>query len=458
MEKGAISKLLGYYFRNKEFKGEIMRASREFFNRPDLGPGKKLVLKDRGEEEAFNEWLVFDFKLKDGKTLLEDFYKRNPYNLKIDRLQFYKDLQDNTFSIFKVQKIRLGEGLVIKDIFSNKTYNVKEYSATFGLREKQSILARVGKVGDHWELVGANPIVPPIEFNPLAEKELKKDRNKITLKEMVDEFYRKEPISEKPRSVSLEQAEENLKKVLKKYDLDKFVDTKKIKKWFYGTRRISKDGIIIGLNILLGLLPYDLKDFSFAYQEVLEAYNDFYLFCPQKELGGKSPLQKGKEHEQKGIPAQPKMLLTKINLRKWQKYYKKSLDFMKKAEFKKALKNQNKVFQQLLKDKTCAPEIYRFFANKGICHIFLGNLLLGKEMLKIAHNLNPYYDFANQQLKKVKKRFGPKIMKKNLPKDELFKDPGYRYGEFLGGFNLNFAHVLDKPSPIENIKSKGKKT
>ncbi|MBU4369555.1 hypothetical protein KKG58_02215 [Patescibacteria group bacterium] len=150
-----MSKILDYYFDNPEFKEEFLRATRKFFNRSRLGPGDNLKLEE-GDEEKFNEWLLFDFRLKNKKTLLKDFYQRNPYNLSSFQLESYKDLQDNEYGVFEVLEVKIGEGLRLKNLKTEKAYWVKEYKGTFQAEEGELLINRVGKVGNHLELVGSN--------------------------------------------------------------------------------------------------------------------------------------------------------------------------------------------------------------------------------------------------------------------------------------------------------------
>ena len=53
MEEGTIAKIFDYYFSRPQFKDEILRALREFFNQPDLKPGGKLELRNEADEEMF---------------------------------------------------------------------------------------------------------------------------------------------------------------------------------------------------------------------------------------------------------------------------------------------------------------------------------------------------------------------------------------------------------------------
>jgi len=66
LPKGSIAKIYKYYFRNPRYSEEILRAMREFFDRPDLEPGGSLEMNDKSEG-LFNEWFLYDFVLSNGE-------------------------------------------------------------------------------------------------------------------------------------------------------------------------------------------------------------------------------------------------------------------------------------------------------------------------------------------------------------------------------------------------------
>ncbi len=445
MEEGTISKIFEYYFTKPKFKEEVMRALQEFFDEPDLKSGDKLKLKEE-DEGMFNEWFIFDFKLKNGKTPLEDFYEENPYNLSVIRLRTYKDLQDNYFGVYKVKNVRLGEELMLENLQTRKVYKVREFSATFSLKEGQVFSARVGKVGDHYELVGSNPTFGPVTANDTLENILRKDKQKLNPK-----FFKKntskDGLSEKDGAIfddrlspTLKEAETRMEKVLKKYEIDKFVTTETIKEWIY--QSLYDDENSFGANMLFSLVYPDIGKIEDVFKEILEAYNVFYNLCPQQQLGDKSPAEKVEEKEAEDIPSDIKMSLSRVpHSSEWGKNYQKVLKDMKNGEFKKALKNINKVFEYFLKHKISYPEIYRVYANKASCHFALGEVKTGERMLKIAHELNPLYGFAKQQLEKLKKvRFYDTRKKES----NISQDVGYRYYKFLKSLNISFAHIPKK--------------
>jgi hypothetical protein len=442
MEPHTIERMLDYYFTKPSLREDVWRALKEFFHKPHLAPGDRLEIEEK-DEGVFNEWFVFDFKLSNGKTLLEDFYERNPYNLKMARLQVYKDLQENYFGFYKVKEVRLGEGLTLENLQTAKVYEVREFTATFCLKEEQIFSARVGRVGDHYELVGSNPLFGPVRMNSNFENFLRKEKKKLNPKVLRDFFSKnKEPQSSLPDYSSLEEAQAHFKKVLAKYHLDKFINVETIKELIYCSP--AKEFPNTCWNMLLCLLDPQREDYNDALNELLTRFTAFYNLCPQKALGDKSPLEKAKDNEEKGIPADIIMSFHRWSIFSWRKKYKKALQYMENRKFKNALKKFNEVFAHFLKHKITYPEIYRLYANKGICHFALGEWELGELMLKIAIELNPFYKFAREQLKRYKKEnFANQI--KTRKEQEVSGDIGYQYYQFLKPFKINFAHRPQKP-------------
>ena len=447
MERGTISKIFDYYFGKDQFKEETFKAIKEFFNKPNLKAGDKLEMEE-DDETLFNEWFIFDFKLSKGKTPLEDFYERNPYQLNMARLQVYKDLQDNHFGLYKVKEVRLGEGLTLENLQTGKVYQVREFSATFGLKKGQVFSGRVGKVADHYELVGGDPSFKPIRLDTNLEKIFRKDKTKLNPKILKYTFLNSKPDESDQLSIrdysSLEGVEADFKKVLAKYDLDKFVSVEAIKERIYN---YSKDDLydFSEVNMLCSLLYSNMKGYNNALAEIFNSFTNFYNFCPQKELGNKSPFEKGEEGQEKGIPLDIKMSLRKFSYWDWGKKYNKALQYMEQVKFEKALKKFNEVFAYLLKHKITYPEIYRLYANKGVCHLILGELKLGEFMLKTAVNLNSFYDLAKQQLKKFEKiKHNFQKTRKTEKENQIVEDIGYRYYQFLKRFEINFNQPLKK--------------
>ena len=177
MEKGTIGRLLDYYFENPEFEGEIKRAFEEFFSIKNLQRNQEIEASER-ERAFFHEWFVYNFHLNNNKTPIEDFPERNPSNWSENRLRVYQHLQENEYGILEVLGVQRGEGLRLRNLNTKRIFDVKEYTAALELFGGELFFGRIGSLGDHYELVGADPIMLPREVkeelmtNELVDMEL----------------------------------------------------------------------------------------------------------------------------------------------------------------------------------------------------------------------------------------------------------------------------------------------
>ncbi len=445
LEEGSISKIFSYYFSTPKYKDEIFRAIRTFLNKPDLKEGGRLEMS-KEEEGMFNEWFLYDFKLKNGKTPLQNFYEENPLGLSQGKLELYKNIQkENIYGLFKIKEIWLGEWIKLEDLQTGKIYKVIEYAATFGLKEGQVFSKRVANVGDHYEMLGSNFGLGPFRIDEEIEKIWRKEKEKLNPKKIRDSMEESREKMEKSKEgdikddITFEEAEENLKKVLEKYDLSKFVSTEKIKKWIYNEKGNETHSAITELNLLTGLLFMDRDDYEEALNDILRVFNNFYNFCPKKILKDRSPYEKMEEDEKAGVSPDVETSRKEFPPLGWNSKYHKAVEFLKKSEFKKALEKINEVLEYMLKEQTTDFEIYRIFANKGVCHFFLKEGTLAEFMLKTAIKLNPFYEFAQTQLEKFREA-GLDNLKKKEGRVDIKKDIGYRYYKFLEPYEINFTH------------------
>ncbi|MFH1958350.1 MAG: hypothetical protein ABIJ15_07745 [bacterium] len=160
MKEGTIAKVRSYYFGEKQFKEDLDRALKEFFNLGDIGQGTELKMKGR-DEEQLNEWFIFDFRLRNGKTLLQDFYERNPLILSNEEMYIYRVLQNAEYGLWKVLKVERDKGLELENLKSGNRYFVSEKLGTHGVSRGDYFIARVANIEGRYELVGANPSIIP---------------------------------------------------------------------------------------------------------------------------------------------------------------------------------------------------------------------------------------------------------------------------------------------------------
>ncbi|OQX00658.1 hypothetical protein BWK69_01005 [Candidatus Parcubacteria bacterium A4] len=454
MEKGTIQKIFDYYSGATRFDGEVLQALKDFFNKPNLKSDDRSEVEEN-DKTLFNEWFIFDFRLSNGRTPLENFYYVNPYNFNPARLQIYKDLQENCFGLYEVLEIELGEWLCLKNIRTDKIYNVREFSATFGLLKGQIFSNRVGRVGDHYELVGGDVSFGPIRLNPSLKNIFKKNKEGLNPKTLRNSFPSiSAPLNRKKKEYpSFEEAERNLRKILEKYGINKFVSAETIKDWIYNHPKGSLLPFSAELSMLFGLIDPDMgrEDYSMVTRDLLEGFNAFYNLCPQKTLGGKSPFEKGKEREQRGEAPDLLMSVNKFCITDWNKKYGQALKYMEQAKFKESLKKFDEVLAYLLKNKTTYQDICRLYTNKGVCHFVLEEEELSEFMLETSVELNSFYNFGKQQLEKCKKIGFSKKSSAGRNKKSLVEDIGYRYLQFLKLFKINFNQPLKQHDAVKDI-------
>ncbi len=413
-----------------------------FFGNVPRGTKKELTFKDEIEASLFNEWFVYDFKFKNGATPLEDFYQRNPENLDDKDLEVYKTLQENRYSFFKVEKNILGEGLVLKDITTGKVYQVREYAATFHLKEGQVFPTRVAKVIDHYEMVGSPPPIPPVTLSPQFEAELRRTKNwspkkiwRIFLKDIKEDTF-----SEFEEYPTLTEAEEKMNQVLAKHGLGDVLTAELIKEWIFSN---EEEGVGFNvLNLIISLLRYDKKDYIDALQEITDSFLLLYTLCPQKALGGKSPYEMHRDLIlEKGVLPDLKFSISKPPHFLLFKKFERVHQYAKQNDYEKTLETIDDIFEYMLTHKICCPEIYRLYLNKGAYHLFLNEVEEGVLFLEIAQEINPYYDLPQKNLEIVKNsnvQLDEEVIE-NVKKEDI----GYKYYQFLKSLKINFAQKVE---------------
>ncbi|MDP2950956.1 MAG: hypothetical protein Q8N55_01085 [bacterium] len=455
MEKGTIKKILDYYL-SKQFQDETMRATKEFFNQPSLAPGGELRLEE-GDIPLFEEWFLFDYKMRNGKTPLEDFFEQNPLCLPVACLQIYRDLRENYYGPYVVLEVRRGEALTLKHLQTNKVFEVRECVATFGVRVGMIFFSRVAKVADHYELIGANLSGMLDNVNKRVEQcfsKIKFSWNPKLFKEFIAD---KDYLQSVELFESLEQAELAMSKFLKKHELIKFINVENIKEWIY--KGFGQGDYRAGLNMLMGLVHPNYQNYEQACNELIELYPSFYNLCPQKYLQGLSPKEARAKADDRGEMPEYGTKICPFPPLGWDKHYQKAFRQMKRAQFALALVEFDKVFRYMFKQITTFPEVYRFYGNKAICHFALGQQKLGKKMMDIALELNPYYDFAKRERTKYRAGF---YSKRKFVRNKWFReenedfdsDLAFLYYQMLKEYEINFAQKLKTPSPIALISNR----
>lgn len=106
----------------------------------------------------FNEWLIFDFKLKPGNiTFLMEYFLKNPDNLSEELLNDLKQIIDQ-------RKRR--NWIKARGFYTNKTYTISDYRGSLTAPGMGIFWGRVSKVNNEYLLVGSDSLFFPVTTTP----------------------------------------------------------------------------------------------------------------------------------------------------------------------------------------------------------------------------------------------------------------------------------------------------
>jgi hypothetical protein len=425
MKHGLIGKILDYYFSRDKYKRELDRATREFFS---LSEDSVIFSIDEAAAPFFNEWFVYDFKLKNGKRVIEDYCDLNPYKFNMIELAECRYLLKNVYGFLKILKVDLGARLEVEDIASGETYYVREVSGTYQLQPEYVIISRIAKIGDHYELVSADgPLLGKI--NGL---EMFKDRP--TPKDAYFLLHGRTKRKEE-EAISAEEAETQLKKILEKSILGKHVTFDTIKYWMKNLPDKKDSPAIIKVLGIIGSLLYCREKPEKKYSnEIIKLIQIIHNNTPQKSLGGKSPEQM-RQNPPPDYEPDISLSKTPIGGEQCENLADEFMRLMQQRLMKKAVKKADEFFHQALKDYYVGPEIFRYYANVATCYFYLQDYPRAWEVLDISLALNPNYDFGLDLRKKFKSTKKLKI----ADRGDVKESPARKYYDFLLGLKINFA-------------------
>lgn len=481
LPKNSIGQIHDYFTGNPLYYKQIAQGFLDFFELSEPEEFYDLELTPM-QEGIVNEWLVYDFRLENGNNLMQEYCEANRQNISPELLRLYDGLiKTEHFSFFEILTVSLDEGLTMRDLKTGKTYDIKEKSATHFFSPGNLFYNRVAKVDDHWELVGAeNAVIPAIKVSDSIRDIFLNDKKKITIKDSFSFVAEKRDNEDEQdeifsKEVDPKEARFRLAEFLAKFEISKFVSVEQVLKWFEKIEDKTKP--FEAVSLLFGLIPDKLK--KRATDEITDILADVANTTPREEFGGKSPLEKTDE-----APDRMPEIILGLEAMDGDKCWDKLNEahrLMKKESYTEAIKTWRDVFDLFQKEAVTRPDVYRFFANKGVCHFACGEEKEGKQMMELALKLNPNYGFAKMNLTKTKqlnwkimmgsaryfvvqngllgagiskkqmKRWTFKKMEKEYKKiidlKKTKEDSAQKYYDYITRFGINFA----TEKPVESI-------
>ncbi len=484
MKSDIISTLLDYYSTEPLFEEVFHQATHDFFGVPNcqkLGQLRREYDEDR--EALFVEWFIFDYKLPTKMTLLDDFVGRNPLELSHATLFQYDSLRLNQFGLFRVIASQPGR-VEVESVKTGERFVVREYSAAPNLAPRNTVIVRIASVEGRWEFIGAKVRVLPVELSDQMVSWLRRAKGRLTPLEIYQIWYAPnrphgpalDPFTADDPTMTLKRALQEATAAFKAAGILPFVSVRQMQRWVQIALQSADPNIPSAL--VLGLADPDQPPEVIS--RLLSALSNLMNHTPRRALRGRTPVEAAARRRARG--KSPRLVQTVFDQSVHRQIYHRGLKAMQKGQLATTLKAFDRTFELLLEHQTTERDIFRLFANKGAAMLAAGNPN-GEVLLRIAHDLNPHYDFVQSQLKRLKAgdfetnmlRFtyahpefhaGLKALGKprtavtvskikrligrvNRALDrELKHDPAIRYAAWLEPFKINFSAQPIEPAQI----------
>jgi HEAT repeat protein len=147
-------------FSSKErYKKDFEKAYHLFWRRPSKEP----LILDENEEINFGfflDWFIHDFTLRNGMTVIEEFYQEKKERLSEEEVSLLKYEIASYLSIYEVLSVTPGVGLRLKDLLTNEAMDILEVKGSLTLVKWDVIFARVIKMGSVNKLSGMITVIP----------------------------------------------------------------------------------------------------------------------------------------------------------------------------------------------------------------------------------------------------------------------------------------------------------
>jgi tetratricopeptide (TPR) repeat protein len=141
------------------YKKDFEKAYHLFSRRPFKEP---LVLDENGEVTLgfFLEWFIHDFSLKNGLTIIEEFYEEKKEKLSEEELSLLKYEMASYLSLYEVTSVTPEVGLRLKDLFTGEEMDIVEVKGSLTMVKWDVIFARVIRMGSVNKLSGMVTLIP----------------------------------------------------------------------------------------------------------------------------------------------------------------------------------------------------------------------------------------------------------------------------------------------------------
>jgi len=284
-----LGKVVSYIIRSGT---DIEKAAMEFF-------GKNIIYPDMPEFEnissLLNEWLIFDYKLASGTTIISDYYFKNPDNLPEYLMDELKQIiESSVYDLFEVEKTDPGMSVEVHGLFTGKKYKVHEKSLSLSLEDRKGcFFNRIAKVNGHYYFIGSNPAFLPMTYTDRSRKIFKSENKETISPKLALPFLL--PPKSKPQRIIVTKKDIKIKRKKLQKQFEKLKE-----KYRISTSFDELKNFLFNENYKDHFADFytDITGIGITHEMVLENtqfFEDFWNYFPHKKLGGKCPAEKYRE-------------------------------------------------------------------------------------------------------------------------------------------------------------------
>ncbi len=227
------------------------------------------------DANCLSDMFLFDYELPDGRTPFGCFIEDS--NLPAAKIPIYKDLENNTFSLFKALEVFRGEAIWLRDIVHDGEYLVKDEAVSSAVYQDELLACRIANVMSKFIILfPVSQIYGKIAAHSLYRKVRSMD---VIYRKLMDTFDILDILAEHREEMNtLDWCKKALKRKL---------DSMGLKLDFRGLdRRIN------GNENMAQAFP-DIFGFDFPsnadYEETMNILQALWNKHPRKEFEGRSP-------------------------------------------------------------------------------------------------------------------------------------------------------------------------
>ena len=354
---------------------------------------------DQFENMLFEEWILFDWRDKNGKTLL-DRGEKEPSFMAMQR-QRCLELKNNVYSYWQVVDSMPGYGITVEDVYDDKQYKIRHKRYSTELPIDSIFCARLAHVDGRW-MPASGFIEPQIVCFPQGGRadyfgKRPKDLNPCILlhkrrERLKNELSGKDEVLEMP----LDEAKKAAKRALKSSGLNSYVSYETVESWVRSDlqrtpKRRQASPYPLAMSLLLGL-GIGRKESDL--QQLVAA-----LIALNRSIA-EEILTKPKDRD----PDQHEIALTTFDPSHWMKLFDDAKELMhitgKESE---SVELFEMAFAEMHKQRTTNPLVFRQLHNVAIAYFYSGEEVLGRKALAASLSLNPVYDLGLKTEKALNK-------------------------------------------------------